>query len=176
MSYWDEVALKHGTDKASSHHSYMDAYESVLSGRKIDKLLELGVAHGKSLFMWAELFPESLIVGVDNDPYCRQHQRFNIDVVIADITDASKMAAVAQLYGPFGCVIDDADHRIEPVKKAFDELWWRLSPGGVYIIEDLNGNDPEVQEFISNFNGRFIDCADKVGYIERPGIIVVEKP
>ena len=172
---YDETALKYGCDKSSAYHGYADIYEEILSGRKIEKFLELGVAHGKSLFMWAELFPEALIVGVDNNPDCRQHQRFNIDVVIADITDPAKMAAVSQLYGPFDIILDDAEHHIETVKKAFDELWWRLKPGGVYLIEDLDGADPDVQEFVERFNGKFIECDDKVGYIKKPGIIVIEK-
>lgn len=174
MTY-DEVGIKYGCDKASSHHDYMQAYEQVLSGRKINNLLELGVAHGKSLFMWSEILPEALIVGVDIVPECRMHQRTKIDVVIADTTDPSKMAAVSQLYGPFDVIIDDAIHELPSVKIAFDELWWRLKPGGVYIIEDLSGDDPDVKDFIKQWDAKFIPCNDKVGYIKNPGIIIVEK-
>jgi SAM-dependent methyltransferase len=176
MGKFDKVGIKYGCDKASSHHCYLDAYEQILSGRKIEKFLELGVAHAKSLFMWGELFPDALIVGVDNNPDCRVHQRFNIDVVIADITDAAKMAAVAQLYGPFDVILDDCCHEIGTVKKGFDELWWRLNPnGGVYLIEDLDGSDPEVIKFMEQYNAKFVDCPDKVGYIKRPGLIIIEK-
>lgn len=161
MTNWDDIALRYGTDKASSHHDYMHVYEAKLKDKSIKRLLELGVSHGKSLAMWAEIFPKALIVGVDNIPECRLHQRVNIDVVIADITDPAKMAAVSQLYGPFDVVIDDATHHPEPVAIAFEELYPRLSPGGIYIIEDLNIKDPNVRQFVDIWGAEVIPCKDK---------------
>lgn len=172
---WNDVALKYGTDKASSHHGYMDVYQTLLEPMKVKRLLEIGVAHGKSLATWNELMPDALIVGVDIVPECRLHQRVNIDVLIADAADPSKMAAVSQLYGAFDVIIDDGEHDLFQVRMAFEELYPRMATNGVYIIEDLDFADPEVRKFTEQWGGNMLATPDKVGHIKEPGLIVIHK-
>jgi cephalosporin hydroxylase len=168
MSKWDEVAIKWGTDKASTHHGYMQTYEKYLANRGIKTLLEIGIAHGKSLFMWNELLPDALIVGVDILPECRLHQRINIACLIADATDPAKMAAVTMLHGPFQAIIDDGEHDPDQIRIAFEELYPRLPSGAVYIIEDVNFTDDWVLPFIQKWNASFVHCIDK-------SLIIVER-
>jgi demethylmacrocin O-methyltransferase len=161
MTNWDEVAIKWGTDKASTHHGYMSIYEDILSNRQIDTLLEIGVAHGKSLFMWNELLPDTLIVGLDILPECRLHQRINIACLIADAKDPAKMAAVTMLHGPFQVIIDDGEHDPDQIRIAFEELYPRLPSGAVYIIEDVDETAKWVVPFLKQWDGNLIKGIDK---------------
>jgi cephalosporin hydroxylase len=166
MSKWDEVAIRYGTDKASTHHGYMVEYEKLLSGRNINTLLEIGVAHGKSLFTWSELLPDALIVGIDILPECRLHQRIKIASIIADATDPAKMAAITMLHGPFDVIIDDGEHDPTQIVTAFEELFPRLEPGSIYIIEDMQG--PWADEFARKWDAKIIKCINN-------SLIVVER-
>ncbi len=175
MSSWDLVAQRYGTDKASTHHGYMNIYEDLLKNRDVKCLFEIGVSHGKSHAMWAELFPEATIVGVDIFPECRLHQRKRLAVYIADATDPAHMAAVAALHPPFDVIIDDCAHTPDQVGISFEELYPRMAVGGIYIIEDMDGADPWVQNFVKHWGARVIPCNDRVGYLAQPCLIVKEK-
>lgn len=169
---WDDVALHHGTDKASSHHDYARHYERLLADHKVERLLEIGVAHGKSLFMWRELFPDALIVGVDIVPECRLHQRRDIAVLIADAADPAMMAAVSTLHGPFNVVVDDGEHDERTVRAAFEELYPRMAAGGVYLIEDLSAAEPWVSRFVEDWQIDIVPVDDHVGQIPEPCLLV----
>jgi cephalosporin hydroxylase len=168
MNDWDSVAIKWGTDKASTHHGYMGAYEELLSNRGIKTLLEIGVAHGKSLFTWSELLPDALIVGIDILPECRLHQRINIASIIADASDPAKMAAITMLHGPFQAIIDDGEHDPNQIRIAFEELYPRQPSGAVYIVEDVDQEVEWAQEFVKQWNGYFVECTDK-------SLIIIER-
>lgn len=165
---WDSIAIKYGTDKASTHHGYMDDYQELLEHRDVKCLLEIGVAHGKSLFTWAEIFPDALIVGIDIVPECRLHQRINIASIIADARDPAKMAAITMLHGPFDVIIDDGEHDPDQIRIAFEELYPRLPSGAVYIIEDVNWTEDWARKFVDQWNGRMKLCKDK-------SLIIVER-
>lgn len=151
---WNDIALKHGTDKSTSYHGYMDSYYELLSKRDVTHLLEVGVFQGASLAMWEEIFPLATVVGVDNDPRCAGA---GTHVEIADATDPYAMQAVAEQYGLFDVIVDDGSHVHLDVLAAFYALFPHLRKGGIYIIEDLDENSAWVRQFAKDMRGHIID-------------------
>lgn len=142
-----EIADHFKTDKGTIKHRYTEIYERYLGplrGKPV-RLLEIGVACGASLKMWSRYFgPESRITGVDIRPecagLCRGYE--NIDIRIGD-------ASTLSLANAYDIIIDDGSHVSEDMVRTWRNLWRQLSPGGLYIIEDLKcTHDPQ---YINHF-------------------------
>src|SRR6266436_5520710 len=65
----DELGHKHGTDKSSGGHAYLDWYETFFQPIRYKSFtfVEIGVGSGASIRMWRDYFPNALIVGMDID-------------------------------------------------------------------------------------------------------------
>jgi hypothetical protein len=165
MSY-DEVANKHGTDKALGvgyGHGYMGYYEKLLEGRELRNILEIGVWRGGSLRMWAELFPGAMIYGIDTIKECKRFEGGRILVETVDSGDIGRLGEYASRAPEFDLIIDDGGHIEREVGVALVILWRKLVVGGIYVIEDV-----ECKEFIDlgkwgGFLGNIRDWAKKKG-------------
>jgi cephalosporin hydroxylase len=144
----DELAELHGTDKGLRPFRHLTAkgytthYERLFAARRNDpvRLLEIGVASGGSLAMWADYFPRGEIVGLDLDPICRRRvaaRGIRASVVIGNQGDPAVLAtAVEILGGAPDIVIDDGSHRLDDQRESFAYLFPRMPSGAVYAIED----------------------------------------
>ena len=120
------------------------------------RVLEIGVDHGGSLQLWKEYFgPKARITGIDIDPRCKEYEEPQIDVLIADQTEAG-LAGMR-----FDIVIDDGSHIPAHQVATFENLWW--STAGVYLIEDCHTGYPSI-------------AAPEALRYEYPWVIVLEKP
>lgn len=132
-----DIATEHGTDKAS--HGFCPFYEGWLSGKRgvALRLLEVGVSKGASMRTWREYLPLAEVHGADinaADP---------IDGVTLHRLNASRLDQLerfAAANGDWGVVIDDGGHSMEQQQLTFLTLWPRVSPGGLYIVEDLHSS------------------------------------
>jgi cephalosporin hydroxylase len=129
-----EIGIKHGTDKATSHF-YMDNYEKLLGSwrEKEFTLLEIGVASGASIKMWREAFPKARIYGMDINPDCAGEGIF-----IGSQTDKSFLDSVLAQTGPLDVVIDDGSHMGTDIINTFKMLLSLINSGGLYCVEDCH--------------------------------------
>jgi hypothetical protein len=103
-------------------------------------LLEIGIYAGGSLDMWREyLGPRSQLYGVDIDPNCTRFE--DATVFIGDQANRSFWKRFRAETPSLDVIIDDGGHTVEQQLVTMEELLPRLRPGGVYICEDIHGED-----------------------------------
>lgn len=124
----DEYA---GVDYAAVYETYLRPWR-----RRRFTLLELGVYRGESLRMWRDYFPKATIVGLDIDPQAASRSP-GFDVYVGSQADTELLDRVLREHSPIDVVIDDASHINELTVASFRHLFPRVSPGGLYFIEDV---------------------------------------
>lgn len=130
-------------------YHYFEIYEKHLSKyiHQNVKVLEIGVQDGGSLQMWKKYLGEnSLIVGIDIDPYCKYEEE-QITVEIGSQSDKQFLEQIVNKYGPFDIIIDDGSHIQNDILTSFFFLYPLLNSDGCYIIEDLHTS------YFKHFNG-----------------------
>jgi len=147
IGYWRNPG---GTDKQkcenvgtpADSHSYGPVYEAlakmVPSGSPI---MEIGVFHGGSMLLWQDLFPESVIVGVDicnavhNSVIERLSKRATL--IFDDAYDESFVHQLAAAGCSYGLIVDDGPHTLESQCNFLVLYLSLLKPGGIAVIEDI---------------------------------------
>jgi hypothetical protein len=140
MSLWSDF-LDHDGHVVYKWKHYFPAYEAHFS-RFVNRpvtMLEIGVSAGGSLQLWKKFFgPHAQIVGIDIDPGCTGLQEDQIAVRIGNQSDSAFLASILDEFGQLDIVLDDGSHRMGDIRASFDFLYPRLSPTGVYFVEDLH--------------------------------------
>jgi demethylmacrocin O-methyltransferase len=150
----DQIATKHGTDKATSHpivgdgkgHGYTPHYAAQFDAIRSDpiKLFEIGVGGGESIRTWLEYFDNARVFGVDNvqgtNPWntvgAGTHLRYTF--VSGDQSCETFWKCFVADYGSnWGVIVDDGSHLSKDVITTFNAMWPHVAPGGFYCIEDL---------------------------------------
>lgn len=133
--------LNNSHKKLHKWFHYFDIYERHFS-RFRDKapvVLEIGVFGGGSLAMWKSFFgEESRLIGIDINPECKAHEAPGIDIFIGSQDDPNLLEQVLQKYPHIDIVLDDGSHRMDHMIRTFEILYDRISPNGVYMVEDTH--------------------------------------
>ena len=120
---------------------YFDIYHRHLQrfrGKPVT-VVEFGVYHGGSLQMWRNYFgPQARIVGVDINPRVRELGDPGIEIIIGDQGDRAFLRDLAKRVGPIDVLIDDGSHVMTHQIATLEELYPKVSPEGVILVEDTH--------------------------------------
>jgi len=120
---------------------YFSVYERYFNDfrNKSVILFEFGVAKGGSLQMWKKyLGPFAVIVGIDINPTCKEHEDKQCYVRIGNQSDISFMQNIINEFGTPDIVIDDGSHMMNDMITTFNFLYAKLNNNGIYIVEDTH--------------------------------------
>jgi len=98
--------------------------------------MEIGVLGGSSLKMWTDYYYNSNILGIDINPNSKEYEGKNIDIEIGSQNDINFLNRITNKYGKFDLIIDDGSHNSSDVITSFENLFYSLNSGGVYVVED----------------------------------------
>ncbi|OAM89518.1 class I SAM-dependent methyltransferase [Termitidicoccus mucosus] len=102
-------------------------------------LIEIGCGQGGSLQLWKSVLgPHAQIVGLDINPECRKFEEDQIAVRIGDQADNAFLSSIFDEFGIPDIVLDDGSHMMHDIHASFHFLYPRISPVGVYMVEDLH--------------------------------------
>jgi hypothetical protein len=165
------LADKHGSDKGtlSEAHGYTRVYNRLFETLRKSRiiLLEIGLhrfevdrrrshtAEGEvgpaiarkapSLEMWQSFFPQGKIFGFDVDDF----SAVSIDrctILRGDMASPHDLERLTTSIGePIDIVIDDASHASHHQQIALAHIFPHVKPGGLYIIEDLGWQPPQLE-------------------------------
>lgn len=128
----------------------IDMYVDTIERIEPKRIVELGIFQGGSTALLLELARPRRLVAIDHLAMPGQHvvekhavERGFEDVVRVhgsfDQADRARLAELVRTeFGdePLDLVVDDCSHIYEPTWASFNELFPRLRPGGLYVIED----------------------------------------
>jgi hypothetical protein len=140
-----DIANKYDTDKGSvcSHNpplNFTPIYEMMMGKmrKKPLKILEIGVANGNSLRMWAEYFPKAQIFGADiADKSYLDTDR--IKTFRCDQSDRASLKRLIEQTGDVDIIIEDGSHVVAHQQLTLAMLKPHTK---MYWVEDLHTSDP----------------------------------
>lgn len=128
-------------------HDYTDFYTKELlhlKEKKID-ILEIGTAKGDGLASFYYYFPNSNLIGLDNNPFRIRYKSKRIRNIFVDISSKQILRNLTKhLNQKFDLIVEDCSHKLIDQILCFAENFKNLKNGGVYVVEDLNF--PEIHE------------------------------
>jgi hypothetical protein len=166
---------------------YFPTYERHLSkfvGQPV-QVVEIGVFGGGSLAMWRDYFGDkSHIYGVDVNEACLSYAGPGIDIVIGDQADSAFWTCFIARTPRIDVVIDDGGHLPHQQITTLTCLLPHVSPGGVYICEDVAGITHPYHSYVDTLTRLLYRVYERptrvqqhIGSVHRyPQLIVIEKP
>src|SRR6516164_1594497 len=154
-SYFDDHTEGPGIWKWAHYFDIYHRHFQKFIGRDVG-VMEIGIYSGGSLGMWREYFGDRCqVYGVDIEPACLTYESDRIHVLIGDQSDRQFWARTRTAVPRIDVLIDDGLHHPEHQIITLEEMLPHLSPGGVYLCEDILGAPNYFTSYVAGLSSRF---------------------
>jgi hypothetical protein len=154
------------------YDTYFPAYEKLLAkyqGKKIT-LVEVGIFHGGSLFMWRKyLGSNARIIGIDLNPDSLRWEKHGFEIYIGDQSSDNFWLKLFKEVGKVDILIDDGGHTNRQQIITCHHAIQNINDGGLIVVEDVHTSyfrefgNPSRYSFI-NFAYRIVDGVNSRSY------------
>ena len=144
--------------------NYLDIYDMYLRAyiNKKAKVLEVGVQNGGFLQVLDKYLGNAQIYGLDITPeICNHSFGKSIKMLCFDATSENALKSSAIDSTVFDVVIDDSSHHNKDVINTFKLFFPKLTPGGVYIIEDVH------TAYWKEYGGRYLGEGTSIEHFKK---------
>ena len=139
--YLSENAFNNSPYKALKVSSYFETYDLHLKpyfGKPVT-VVEVGVLHGGSLFMWRELFgPQARIIGIDLNPNATKWRKYGFEIYIGNQESPTFWSEFFGSVGNVDIVLDDGAHTNRAHLVTLFSCIPKVNNGGLILIEDTH--------------------------------------
>jgi hypothetical protein len=140
-AYFDSVSEGPGVWKWLHYFDHYHRHLQKLIDRPVT-VVEVGVYSGGSLGMWRRYFGDGCrLHGVDIEEACRAYENGYTTIHIGDQADRAFWDRFRRAVPHADVLIDDGGHEAEQQMVTLEEMLPHLSPGGIYIAEDIHGGN-----------------------------------
>jgi hypothetical protein len=147
---------------------YFEIYHKHLAkfvGKKAN-VLEIGVFGGGSLEMWKSYFgSECMVYGVDIRKECKAFEDEKTQIFIGNQGDRNFWKQFKEQVPYIDIVIDDGSHVPEEQIVTLEEMLPHISPGGVYLCEDIHLQQNRFAAYIYGLSNRLNAMACEPGQL-----------
>jgi len=118
--------------------SFAQVYSDNLYGKKINTVLEIGIHQGNGIKFLKKIFGETVkLIGVDIKQECADLFGEEVDIYIGSQSDAKILSKITDNYRNIDLIIDDGSHKSSDIIRTLNFLFPYLTPGGIYLVEDI---------------------------------------
>ena len=140
-------------------HTYIPVYQKLFEPyqNKNIKILEVGISTGSSLILWSKYFSNAEIHGADIQFEELKRDQLNLHTKLKLHLGDSTKKTFTETLDNYDIIIDDGSHVPEDQISTYKNLIGKLNDGGIYIIEDIDG-DVSIQKIKSEIpEGQILD-------------------
>jgi hypothetical protein len=153
----------YGSDKEFPKRYLSEIYEKLIGDKrnKRIKFLEIGVRTGASVELWSKYFTQLEFIGIDNgkDVVWQNESWVSGQNIRYLKADAYSHVTLGKIPSDLDVIVDDGPHSLESQIWAAKFYTEKLAPGGLLIIEDIQGGLRYCDEIIDALPNNFGGCA-----------------